>query len=226
MDRLSPTLRAAEESRLDHRVICDIVPPGARVLDLGCGDGDLLHLLVQERGAQVQGIELDESAIYECVKKGLSVYHGDIETGLADFPDQSFDYVILNQSLQEVKNIELLIHEALRIGNRIIVGFPNFAYLKARLMFFFQGRAPITPSLPYRWYDSPNVRFLSIKDFRDFCRQKNLTIQEAHYLGKRGRVFFWPNLFALNAILVLSDPGSAPKSQPGDRHSGGEESAG
>lgn len=226
MDRLSPTLRAAEESRLDHRVICDIVPPGARVLDLGCGDGDLLHLLVQERGAQVQGIELDESAIYECVKKGLSVYHGDIETGLADFPDQSFDYVILNQSLQEVKNIESLIHEALRIGNRIIVGFPNFAYLKARLMFFFQGRAPITPSLPYRWYDSPNVRFLSIKDFRDFCRQKNLTIQEAHYLGKRGRVFFWPNLFALNAILVLSDPGSAPKSQPGDRHSGGEESAG
>jgi methionine biosynthesis protein MetW len=226
MDRLSPTLRAAEESRLDHRVICEIVPPGARVLDLGCGDGDLLHLLVQERGAQVQGIELDESAIYECVKKGLSVYHGDIETGLADFPDQSFDYVILNQSLQEVKNIESLIHEALRIGNRIIVGFPNFAYLKARLMFFFQGRAPITPSLPYRWYDSPNVRFLSIKDFRDFCRQKNLTIQEAHYLGKRGRVFFWPNLFALNAILVLSEPGSAPKSQPGDRHSGGEESAG
>ena len=174
----------------------------------------------------MQGIELNESAIYECVKKGLSVYHGDIETGLADFPDQSFDYVILNQSLQEVKNIELLIQEALRIGNRIIVGFPNFAYLKARLMFFFQGRAPITPSLPYRWYDSPNVRFLSIKDFRDFCRQKNLTIQEAHYLGKRGRVFFWPNLFALNAILVLSEPGSAPKSQPGDRRPGGEESAG
>jgi methionine biosynthesis protein MetW len=190
--------------RLDHQIICQIVEPEARVLDLGCGNGDLLYLLAREKGAKVQGIEVSDSAIYECVKKGLSVYHGDVESGLAEYPDQSFDYVILNQSMQEVKKIDGLIQEALRIGGKIIVGFPNFAFLQARVMLFFRGKAPITPSLPYRWYDTPNVRFLSISDFRDFCREKNLKTNEAHYLGKKGKVPFWPNLFALNAIFVVT----------------------
>jgi len=190
--------------RLDHQIICQIVEPEARVLDLGCGNGDLLYLLAREKGARVQGIELNDSAIYECVKKGLSVFHGDIESGLAEYPDRSFDYVILNQSLQEVKKIDWLIHEALRIGDKIIVGFPNFAYLQARWMLFFRGKAPITLSLPYRWYDTPNLRFLSTSDFRDFCREKDLTVREAYYLGKKGRILFWPNLFALNAIFVVT----------------------
>jgi methionine biosynthesis protein MetW len=196
--------------RLDYQIICQIVEPGARVLDLGCGNGDLLYLLAREKGARVQGIELNDSAIYECVKKGLSVFHGDIESGLAEYPDHSFDYVILNQSLQEVKKIDGLIHEGLRIGGKIIVGFPNFAYLQARWMLFFRGKAPITPSLPYRWYDTPNVRFLSIDDFRDFCREKDLRVQDAYYLGENGPVHLWPNLFALNAIFVVTKKPKKP----------------
>jgi methionine biosynthesis protein MetW len=190
--------------RLDHQIISRIVEPESRVLDLGCGNGDLLYLLAREKRARVQGIEVNDTAIYECVKKGLSVYHGDIESGLAEYPDRSFDYVILNQSMQEVKKIDWLVQEALRIGSKIIVGFPNFASLRARVMLFFRGKAPITSSLPYRWYDTPNLRFLSISDFRDFCQEKNLKVLEAHYLGKRDRIAFWPNLLALNAIFVVT----------------------
>ena len=190
--------------RLDHQIIYQIVEPGARVLDLGCGTGDLLYLLAREKGAKVQGIEVSDSAIYECVKKGLSVFHGDIESGLVEYPDRSFDYVILNQSMQEVKKIDWLIHEALRIGGKIIVGFPNFASIQARVMLFFRGKAPVTSSLPYRWYDTPNVRFLSISDFKSFCQEKNLRVLGAHYLGKKRNITLWANLFALNGIFVVT----------------------
>jgi methionine biosynthesis protein MetW len=190
--------------RLDHQVIYQAVDVGSHVLDLGCGDGELLSLLEKEKQVSGQGIELDEQAIYKCVEKGLSVFHSDIDSGLSEYPDQSFDYVILNQSLQEVKKADLVIQEALRVGKKVIVGFPNFAYLKARLMLFFRGKAPITKSLPYNWYDTPNLRFLSISDFKAFCAKKQLKILNAYYLGKARQVRFFPNLFALNAVFLIT----------------------
>lgn len=190
--------------RLDHKTIYSIIDPGSKVLDLGCGEGDLLYLLVRDKQVIAQGIELDDRAIQVCVKKGLSVFNDNIESGLREYPDHSFDFVILNQSMEEVKNVDSVIHDALRIGNKVIVGFPNFAYIKARLMLFFKGRAPITESLPYSWFDTPNVRFLSVMDFKEFCSDKNIRIVSAHYLGEKGIVRFFPNLMALNAIFILS----------------------
>jgi methionine biosynthesis protein MetW len=189
--------------RPDHQVITGMIEPGSRVLDLGCGTGDLMYLLMQQKNAWVQGIELDENAIYECVKKGLSVCQSDIESGLSEYPDRSFDYVILNQSLQEIRKVFFLLQEALRVGSRVIVGFPNFAHMNARACLGIGGRAPMTPSLPYRWYDTPNVRFLSITDFRDFCAEKGFRVERARFLDGRKTVTFLPNLRALSAIFLL-----------------------
>jgi len=190
--------------RLDHDIIFRIIEPESKVLDLGCGNGDLIYGLARDKGAKVQGIEYDDNAIHECVKRGLSVFHSDIKGGLVEYPDCSFDYVILNQSMQEVKQVDLVIQDALRVGRTVIVGFPNFAYIGARLMLCFRGKAPITKSLPYLWYETPNVRFLSITDFRDFCARKRIKILGAYYLGKDRIVTLWPNLFALNAIFVFT----------------------
>lgn len=189
--------------RLDHRIIFSVIEKGAKILDLGCGEGDLLNLLVREKQVIAQGIEKDDRAVQECVRKGVSVFHDDIEKSLREFPDYSFDYVILNQSMEEIKNVDSLIHEALRIGNKIIISFPNFAYYKSRIMLFVKGRAPVTESLPYSWFDTPNVRFLSITDFREYCLDKKLCIINSFFLGVNRIVRFLPNLFALNAIFVL-----------------------
>jgi methionine biosynthesis protein MetW len=194
-----------EKSHLDHQIIYSIIQPDSRVLDLGCGEGELLYPLVRDKHVRAQGIELNDKAIQECVKKGLSVFHDDIESGLREFPDNAFDYVILNQSMQEVKKVDCVIQEALRIGTKVIVGFPNFAYIKSRFSLFFRGKSPVTKSLPYLWYDTPNVRFLSITDFKDFCSAKKIQIVEAHYLEEKETVRFLPNLFALNAIFVLTN---------------------
>jgi methionine biosynthesis protein MetW len=190
--------------RFDHEVICGIVEPGSKVLDLGCGNGDLLHLLAERRGAKAQGVEVNNDAIHACVEKGLSVFHSDIDSGLPYYPEQSFDYVILNQSLQEAKKVEAVIAESLRVGKKVIIGFPNFAHLEARILMFFGGRAPIVSSLPYEWYSTPNLRFLSIKDFRSFCRIKGYTILAEHFLDSQGQVRVLPNLFAQNAIFVIT----------------------
>jgi methionine biosynthesis protein MetW len=196
--------------RLDHRTIFGLIDPDSRVLDLGCGDGELLARLSEGKGVRGQGVEISEQAIYKCVEKGVSVFHSDIASGLSGFPDRSFDCAILNQSLQEVRNIGFVLDEALRVCGRAIVGLPNFAHVRARWSLFFRGRAPVTPSLPYDWSDSPNVRFMSMADFRNFCRHRGFRILEARYLGVKGRVHFWPNLLALNGIFLIEKTETHP----------------
>ena len=194
----------SDQISADHKIIYRIVEPGSRVLDLGCGDGELMYLLAKDKGAKVQGIEIDEEAIYKCVAKGLSVFHGDIDSGLKEYPDKSFDYVILNQSMQQVKKADFVIQEGLRVGKKLIIGFPNFGHLDARISMFFKGKTPITPSLPYRWYNTPNLHFLTISDFKSYCAERGITVLDEYYLGKNNTVKAWPNLLARDAIFVLA----------------------
>ena len=189
--------------RLDEKIIYRIIEPESKVLDLGCEEGRLLAALAEGKNCKVQGIELDDEAIYKCVEKGLSVFHSDIDSGLPDYPDNFFDYVILNQTMQQAKKIEYVLKEILRVGKKAIVGFPNFAYIKARFMLFFQGKTPLTKSLPYHWHDTPNLRFLSISDFKKYCLLRNIKILSAYYLDEKSQILLWPNLFALNAVFVI-----------------------
>ena len=189
--------------RNDHKYILEMIEPNSHVLDLGCGDGELLSVLMKEKNCRVVGIEINEKEIYKCVERGVSVSHGDIDSGLADYSDKRFDYVILNESLQEVLNPEKVIAEALRVGKKAIVGIPNFCNLNARLQIFFLGRVPVTEGLPYKWYNTPNLRFLSIKDFRDFCAERSVTIERECAFDAKGKIAFAHNLLSDIAIFLI-----------------------
>ena len=195
----------SETLPLEYKAILEWVKRGASVLDLGCGDGELLAFLVREKNIQAQGIEIDEQAIYQCVTRGLSVFHEDIDHGLSDYSDRSFDYVILNQSFQEVKNPDIVLEEALRVGREVIVGFPNFAHYLARFQIFFKGKTPVTPSLPYAWYDTPNLHFLSVSDFIEYCRKKDIKIRKSFFIRRNRRAVIFPNLFAQTGIFLISN---------------------
>jgi len=190
-------------NRLDYKTIIDLIEPNSKVLDLGCGEGTLLSLLTKIKQARGTGIEINEQAIYQCVAKGLSVSHGDIDSGLSDYSSKRFDYVILYESLQQVLHPRRVILEALRVGKKAIVGIPNFCHLTARIQIFFEGRVPVTKELPYQWYDTPNLRFLSLKDFRAFCRMNGVSILKEIGIVNNHRVWFRPNLFAHIGLFVL-----------------------
>jgi methionine biosynthesis protein MetW len=195
-------------NKVDNKSIADWITQGASVLDLGCGDGELLAYLTSAKQVRAQGIELDEQAIVKCVASGLSVYQQDIDTGLSEYTDKSFDYVIINQTLQQVKKPNFVLQEALRVGKKVIVGVPNFAYYRARFSIFFRGRVPVTPSLPYQWYDTPNLHFLSINDFKDYTKRKNVTINAAFYKSNNHKVKLLPNLLAEYGYFLLSSNGT------------------
>lgn len=197
-------LNQLKSVRPDHDVICNIVEPRSRVLDLGCGSGNLLALLRDRKQVKGQGIERSEEAIFRCVEKGLSVFHMDFDSGLSSYTDHSFDYVILNQSLQETLHLEYVLNEALRVGKKVIVGFPNFANFRARFQLFFKGRTPVTRTLPYLWYNSPNLHFLTISDFRQFTLERDIEILDSRYLDRQSEVRLLPNLLAVSAVFVLA----------------------
>jgi methionine biosynthesis protein MetW len=192
------------KNRKDYQTILKLIEPKSKILDLGCGDGDLLSLLMKENSCRCHGIEIDEKAIFKCIQHGVTVSQGDIDSGLQDYSDKRFDYVILNESLQQVLSPERVILEALRVGKRVIVGIPNFCTISARIQVFFGGQVPVTKWLPYKWYNTPNLRFLSIKDFENFCREKGITVEKQIGLTQDKQVSFLPNLFASVGIFVLS----------------------
>ncbi|MBF0174196.1 MAG: methionine biosynthesis protein MetW [Magnetococcales bacterium] len=166
------------ELRIDQEIIASLVQDGARILDLGCGDGRLLDYLIKNKNARGFGVEISTQGMHACIARGLPVYHGDIDQGLSDHTDGAFDYVILSQTLQAVRRPRFVIREMLRVGKKIIVSFPNFGHWNIRLKLMVSGRMPKTPMLPHEWFDTPNIRMCTVLDFQDLCRQMGINIIE------------------------------------------------
>jgi methionine biosynthesis protein MetW len=195
--------------RGDHLLVAEMVAPGSKVLDVGCGDGDLLQLL-ESRGIDGRGIELSREGVNRCVAKGLAVVQGDADTDLVNYPDDAFDYVILSQTLQATRQPKVVLENLLRIGRRAIVSFPNFGFWRMRLQLLVGGHMPRTENLPATWYDTPNIHFCTIKDFVQLCDEINVKMERAVALDLYGRPlrlsapwWFW-NMFGEQGVFLLS----------------------
>jgi len=185
--------------RPDFAAIAEWIRPSSRILDLGCGDGSLLKYLRQTCSATGLGVEIDDASVLACVKNGTNVVQSDLERGLSDFEDNSFDYVILSQTLQTVRHSERIIREMLRVGVEGIVTFPNFGYWRNRLQ-VAGGRMPVSNNLPYQWFDTPNVHLCTIADFERFCRERGVRVLRRKVLTNGGTVSTWPNLLGALAV--------------------------
>jgi len=172
--------------RVDLQLIADMIDPNTRVLDVGCGGGDLLEYLWREKGVDGRGIEISTDGVKACVSRGLSVVQGDVETDLKDYPDDAFDYVILSQTLQAMMEPRRVLEQMTRIGKHAIVSLPNFAYWRLRLYIMFKGRMPVSDNLPYQWYDTPNIHFCTIRDFVKLAEDMGLTIERSLFLDDEG----------------------------------------
>jgi len=196
--------------RFDLKMTASLVAPKTRVLDLGCGRGELLEYLKKNKSVEGYGIEIDEKEVIEAIEKGISVLQGDLNVEARDFADQSFDYVILSQTLQQVFDPERVIEEMLRIGKMGIVSFPCFNHIAIKLQLFLTSRAPITMELPYKWYDTPNIRVITWRDFREFCADQGINILRqiaisSHHRADSGKIVRWlPDWFSKYGIFLLS----------------------
>ena len=197
------TSSASLEARPDFKVIAEIIQPGTRVLDLGCGEGELLAWLVADKKVIARGVEIDATNVRKAISRGVSAYQGDIDEGLADSPDKAFDYVILSQTLQEPRSPLKVLTEMLRVGRKASISFPNFGLWRVRSAMLFSGQAPKTDLFPYDWYDSPNIHFLSINDFEDLCRNHHFPIERRYFLSGMNRVSWLPNLWAQTAVFLV-----------------------
>ncbi len=162
----------------EFKVIANLLPNNTRVLDVGCGDGSLMNFLVKEKNIEARGLELDQNNVQECIYKGLTVIQGNAETELYQFPDQSFDCVVLSQTLQAFYDPEKVLKELLRIGESVVISIPNFGYWKVRAKLLFFGEMPVTKTLPNTWYNTPNLHMCTIKDLFNFCDEKNIIIKK------------------------------------------------
>ena len=203
--------RVSLEERPDFSVITQIIEPATRVLDLGCGEGEVLAWLVENKHVLARGVEISPSLVRKAIARGVSVYQGDIDEGLADYPDGAFDYVILSQTLQETRSPLEVVSEMLRVGRRAIISFPNFGHWNVRWSMLFTGQAPKTKLFPYDWYNSPNIHFLSIQDFENLCEQHGFPIEKRYFLAGSSRIRMLPNLMAQTAVFLLGPKRSAAR---------------
>jgi methionine biosynthesis protein MetW len=189
----------------DLAAMIDWIEPGSRVLDLGCGDGSLLQQLVQRKGVRGMGVDIDPDHLLACAEKGLSVVQRDLNAGLKAFGDQSYDYVIVSQTIHQVRYPDRLVDEVLRVGRYAVVSFPNFGHWALRLGLLVRGRTPKNSLLPYEWYQSPNIHFFTLDDFKDFCAARQVRILKAHYLwdGQVRERLPFPNLLSQGSVVLL-----------------------